>query len=95
MKTEMEFFDVLAVADCAAQVLARNRGSSVGGNGDAHESEFSCLRTYMRSNPVRALRHIWKNGEKSDRATLAARVLIWCDKKDRIDRVRDRIMALT
>lgn len=62
----LSFMQGFALADCAARLLATERPLHRGnGNG------------FMRSQPVAALRALWRSGDRELRQTVVARVHVW------------------
>jgi hypothetical protein len=49
-----------------------------------------CKDDYLRENPVRALRYLWRNADPDFRTTIACRVHVW--KKGTAAGVCDRIL---
>ena len=68
------FFDFYALADCAARSFAEWRTSK------HPEPDSAKARQYLRAEPVRAIRYLWKTGDASQRTTVAARVAIWMNR---------------
>ena len=73
--TPLPFLAALAMADNAAQILAKYRTAPKAG-----EPDFDLnlrVRAMLRGNSVTALRYLWETGDAGQRATVAARVGIW------------------
>lgn len=71
MKDQIPFQDYFALADCAARAFAAQRTSE---NPDLEDAK---CRQFLRAEPVRALRYLWKSGDVDQRSTVAARVGVW------------------
>jgi hypothetical protein len=80
------WMDTYAVVDCAAAMFSRHRPDA------GQRPEDSNLRKFFRAQPVKVLRLVWRDGDRSERATVAARVLVWLDKdQERVKRVSGRV----
>jgi hypothetical protein len=84
----MDYMLKYAIADCAAQVLAQAKDR----NSPCRGPEYHGVRAFLSEQPVKALRWLWKTGDRMDRHLVAARVLIWLGQDEpRRQRVLNRL----
>jgi hypothetical protein len=79
------------LADAAARIFAEERSSK---NPDVEwdpERTNRKSRAFLRHNAVTGRRYLWQTGDAGQRATVAARVLIWMGLPDRV--ISDRVHA--
>ena len=73
MSPNIDWSANIALADCAAKILAESLDPVYKGT---EKGDFNG-RWIMRHWAVEGLRYLWKNGDASNRSTIAARVAVW------------------
>lgn len=74
MIQEIPFMDCFGLAECAAREFATYR--------TAKQADDEPGRRYLRADPVRALRYLWRTGNAEQRSLVAARVAVWMRRPD-------------
>ena len=83
MIQEIPFLDCYGLAECAAREFAEYRTAKL--------PDDERFRRYLRADPVRALRYLWRTGNAEQRSLVAARVAIWMKRPD-VGRISNSVL---